>query len=140
MNYKQAISALIVGVIFGAGLAMAGMLNPAKVQGFLNITGIWDPSLAFVMMGGIAVAAIGFAIIKRRAQPVFADSFSWPQLIQVDRPLLVGSALFGIGWGLGGLCPGPALAVLTVAFWPAILFTAFMFIGLYIGGRIKMSA
>lgn len=140
MNGKQAISALIVGIIFGAGLAMAGMLNPAKVQGFLNVTGLWDPSLAFVMMGGIAVTAVGFAVIKRRAKPVFADEFSWPKLIKMDRPLLVGSALFGVGWGLGGLCPGPALAVLSIAFWPAALFTAFMFLGLFIGAKIKARA
>ena len=140
MTLKQSLSALIVGVIFGAGLAMAGMLNPAKVQGFLNITGQWDPSLAFVMIGGIAVTAIGFAVIKKRTQPVFAEKFSWPQLVKLDRPLLIGSALFGVGWGLGGLCPGPALAVLSVAFWPAALFTFFMFIGLFIGGRIKVRA
>ena len=140
MTLKQSLSALIVGIIFGAGLAMAGMLNPAKVQGFLNITGQWDPSLAFVMIGGIAVTAIGFAVIKKRTQPVFADTFSWPQLVKLDRPLLIGSALFGVGWGLGGLCPGPALAVLSVAFWPAALFTIFMFIGLFIGGRIKARA
>ena len=140
MSMKQSLSALFVGVIFGAGLAMAGMLNPAKVQGFLNITGQWDPSLAFVMIGGIAVTAIGFAIIKKRTQPVFAEKFSWPQLVKLDRPLLIGSALFGVGWGLGGLCPGPALAVLSVAFWPAALFTAFMFIGLFVGGRIKARA
>ena len=131
MTLKQSLSALIVGIIFGAGLAMAGMLNPAKVQGFLNITGQWDPSLAFVMIGGIAVTAIGFAVIKKRTQPVFADSFSWPQLVKLDRPLLIGSALFGVGWGLGGLCPGPALAVLSVAFWPAALFTFFMFIKIH---------
>ena len=140
MTLKQSLSALIVGVIFGVGLAMAGMLNPAKVQGFLNITGQWDPSLAFVMIGGIAVTAIGFAIIKKRTQPVFAEKFSWPQLVKLDRPLLIGSALFGVGWGLGGLCPGPALAVLSVAFWPAALFTAFMFMGLFIGGHIKARA
>ena len=140
MTLKQSLSALIVGIIFGAGLAMAGMLNPAKVQGFLNITGQWDPSLAFVMIGGIAVTAIGFAVIKKRTQPVFADTFSWPQLVKLDRPLLIGSALFGVGWGLGGLCPGPALAVLSVAFWPAAFFTIFMFIGLFIGGRIKARA
>lgn len=134
---KQSLSALIIGALFGFGLALAGMLNPAKVQGFLDITRLWDPSLAFVMVGGIAVAAIGFALIKRRPAPVFDEAFSFPQLIKLDRPLLIGAALFGIGWGIGGLCPGPALAVLSLAFWPVILFVGFMALGLIIGQKLK---
>ena len=134
---KEAISALVIGTIFGFGLALAGMLNPAKVQGFLDITRLWDPSLAFVMVGGIGVAAIGFPLIKRRQGPVFGDSFSFPELVKIDKPLLIGAAFFGIGWGIGGLCPGPAVAVLSLAFWPVILFIAFMAIGLVIGQKLK---
>ena len=134
---KEAISALVIGIIFGFGLALAGMLNPAKVQGFLDITRLWDPSLAFVMVGGIGVAAIGFPLIKRRQGPVFGTSFSFPELVKIDKPLLIGAAFFGIGWGIGGLCPGPAVAVLSLAFWPVILFIAFMAIGLVIGQKLK---
>ena len=134
---KQALSALLIGFLFGFGLALAGMLNPAKVQGFLDITRLWDPSLAFVMVGGIGVAAIGFPIVKKRGAPVLAQSFSLPELVKLDRPLLVGAGLFGIGWGLGGLCPGPAIAVLSLAFWPAIIFVAFMVLGLVIGAKLK---
>lgn len=134
---KEAVSALVIGMIFGFGLALAGMLNPAKVQGFLDITRLWDPSLAFVMVGGIGVAAIGFPLIKRRQGPVFGASFSFPELVKIDKPLLIGAAFFGIGWGIGGLCPGPAVAVLSLAFWPVILFIAFMAIGLVIGQKLK---
>ena len=134
---KQTISAAIIGLLFGFGLALAGMLNPAKVQGFLDITRLWDPSLAFVMVGGIGVAAIGFAIIRRRSGPVFAEAFHFPALRKTDRPLLIGAGLFGIGWGLGGLCPGPAVAALSLAFWPVALFVGFMALGLMLGARIK---
>ena len=139
MTMKQSVSAFIIGCLFGAGLALAGMLNPAKVQGFLDITGNWDPSLAFVMVGGIGVAVIGFAVLKKSGKPVFADSYSWPELVSLDRPLLIGAGLFGIGWGLGGLCPGPAIAVLSLAFWPAIIFTSAMAVGLFIGSKLKTS-
>ena len=97
MKMKQSMAALIIGGFFGAGLAMAGMLNPAKVQGVLNITGQWDPSLMFVMIGGIGVAAIGFPLIRRRSGPILADSYSWPELVTLDRPLLLGSAILGGG-------------------------------------------
>ncbi|MGC6529780.1 MAG: DUF6691 family protein [Candidatus Puniceispirillaceae bacterium] len=137
---KQSLSALVIGMIFGFGLALAGMLNPAKVQGFLDITRIWDPSLAFVMVGGIGVAAIGFAILRRKSAPLFAETFSFPQLVKIDRPLLGGAALFGIGWGLGGLCPGPAIAVLSLAFWPVMIFVGFMALGLVIGRKLSSRA
>ena len=134
---KETFSALFIGLLFGFGLALAGMLNPAKVQGFLDITRLWDPSLAFVMVGGIGVAAVGFALIRRRATPVLADSFQFPRLQKTDRSLLMGAGLFGIGWGLGGLCPGPAVAALSLAFWPVALFVAFMALGLVVGARLK---
>lgn len=134
---KESISALLIGLIFGVGLAMAGMLNPAKVQGFLDITRLWDPSLAFVMVGGIGVAAIGFPLIKRRQGPVFGEKFHFPTMMKMDRPLLLGAAFFGIGWGLGGLCPGPAIAVLSLAFWPVVIFVTCMAVGLKIGGKLK---
>ena len=131
------ISAAVIGLLFGFGLALAGMLNPAKVQGFLDITRLWDPSLAFVMVGGIAVAAIGFPLVLRAKGPVFEERFSLPELVKIDRLLLIGAGLFGIGWGLGGLCPGPAVAVLSLAFLPVILFVGFMALGLVIGAKLQ---
>ena len=134
---KASLSALLIGLIFGFGLAMAGMLNPAKVQGFLDITRLWDPSLAFVMVGGIGVAAIGFPLVARRKSPLLAERFSFPELVKLDRPLLVGAGFFGIGWGIGGLCPGPAFAALSLAFWPVILFVIFMGLGLMLGNKLQ---
>lgn len=134
---KQSVAALLIGGLFGFGLALAGMLNPAKVQGFLDITRLWDPSLAFVMVGGIGVAAIGFPLVKRRSAPVLAKAYQFPDLVKIDRPLLIGAGFFGIGWGLGGLCPGPAVAVLSLAFWPVAIFISFMAIGLMIGRGLR---
>lgn len=101
---------LIAGVLFGAGLSISGMINPAKVVGFINIAGEWDPSLAFVMLGGVVVTAIGYRTVLRRSQPLFESSFTLPTRRDIDPSLLLGAGLFGIGWGLGGYCPGPALA------------------------------
>ena len=103
---------LIVGCIFGLGLAIGGMLDPSKVVGFLNIFGAWDPSLAFVMMGGIMVNAAGYLILIRGKKPIFTEKFHLPDNIFIDRRLIVGSAIFGVGWGLAGLCPGPVVASL----------------------------
>ena len=106
------ITALSAGTIFGAGLALAGMLNPAKVVGFLDIFGMWDPSLGLVMAGGILVNATGHYFVMKRHRPVFNTRFELPTSNNIDRPLLIGSAIFGIGWGLAGYCPGPVLASL----------------------------
>ena len=103
---------LIVGCIFGLGLAFGGMLDPSKVVGFLDIFGAWDPSLAFVMMGGIMVNAAGYLIFIRGKKPIFTEKFHLPDNIFIDRRLIVGSAIFGVGWGLAGLCPGPVVASL----------------------------
>jgi uncharacterized membrane protein YedE/YeeE len=105
-------TALLAGFLFGAGLAFADMTNPAKVQNFLDFLGSWDPSLAFVMGVGLAVAAVGFAATRRRPAPLFAKAFEIPTRRDLDAELLGGAALFGVGWGLAGFCPGPALAAL----------------------------
>ena len=106
-------AALATGLIFGFGLAISGMTQPAKVLGFLDVLGIalgtWDPTLAFVMIGALAVAAPGFLLVRRRARPLFAQAAAWPSRRDIDRPLIAGAVLFGIGWGLVGLCPGPAI-------------------------------
>ena len=106
------ITALSAGAIFGAGLALAGMLNPAKVVGFLDIFGMWDPSLGLVMAGGILVNATGHYFVMKRHRPMFDTRFELPTSNNIDRPLLIGSAIFGIGWGLAGYCSGPVVASL----------------------------
>ncbi len=104
-----AIAALICGFIFGWGLLISGMMQPAKVLAFLDIFGNWDPSLAVVMAAALAVSSAGFALARRRGQPLFATQSLWPTRSDIDRPLVIGAVLFGTGWGLSGLCPGPAL-------------------------------
>jgi|SRR5208337_2123674 len=103
------IAALICGFIFGLGLLISGMVQPTKVLGFLDIFGAWDPSLAVVMLAALVVSGLGFGLAKRRERPILARQSFLPTKIAIDRPLVIGSALFGIGWGLVGLCPGPAL-------------------------------
>ena len=103
------IAPLSCGLIFGAGLLISGMVQPAKVLGFLDIFGAWDPSLAVVMAAALAVAVPGFRLAGRQTQPLFAGHYFRPTKAGIDAPLVVGAALFGIGWGLVGLCPGPAL-------------------------------
>ena len=108
----QVLAALLSGLIFGAGLALAGMTNPAKVLAFLDVAGAWDPTLALVMGSALAVNAAAYAFTRKRAKPLFTDSFALPTRADLDARLLGGAALFGIGWALVGLCPGPALASL----------------------------
>lgn len=121
--------AAICGLVFGAGLAISGMTNPAKVLGFLDVAGRWDPTLAFVMGGALAVSAVGFAVAGRSARPWFAEAFSLPARRDIDRELFLGAALFGVGWGLVGLCPGPALASLWRASSEVFLFVGAMIVG-----------
>lgn len=115
------------GLLFGLGLVVSGMSNPAKVLNFLDLFGTWDPSLAFVMGGAVLVAFVGYRFVLRRPAPLFASAFHLPTRSDIDRPLLTGAALFGVGWGLGGFCPGPALTAIsfgepgTLAFVPAML-------------------
>lgn len=111
--------ALLIGAVFGGGLYLAGMTNPSKIVNFLDIAGTWDPSLIFVMGGGIPVAAIGFFILKKHEKPLIFDEIQVPTHGVIDRPLVIGSVLFGVGWGVSGLCPGPAFA--SVLLEPAII-------------------
>lgn len=129
----RAISLILIGTLFGAGLALSGMLDPAKVAGFLDLFGVWDPSLAFVMGGGVIANFIGHRIVTRRAAPVFGDGFSIPTRTDIDSRLLLGAALFGVGWGLAGLCPGPAIASVLLAPGEVALFVLMMLAGLAVG-------
>jgi len=122
--------ALFSGLIFGVGLFVSGMTNPAKVLGFLDFAGTWDPSLAFVMGGALAVNAVAFALTRRRARPLFAEQFALPTRRDIDGELVAGSLLFGVGWGLVGFCPGPALASLLRGELPVYGFVLAMALGM----------
>jgi len=127
------LAALSCGLIFGFGLAISGMTQPTKVLGFLDVLGIgstWDPTLAFVMVGALAVAAPGFVWARRRARPILAAESAWPTKVDIDRPLIAGAILFGVGWGLVGLCPGPAIANLATASPRVVAFVIAMGIGM----------
>ncbi len=134
-------AALTSGVVFGAGLALARMIDPQKVQDFLDVAAIpsggWDPSLAFVMGGGILVFFVGFRLHRLVRKPVAAVAFSFPDKTRIDLPLIVGSVLFGIGWGAAGLCPGPAIANLALTPMSAVLFVGAMLAGLWLGGALR---
>ena len=122
--------ALLSGLLFGLGLTVSGMVNPAKILGFLDFAGHWDPSLALVMISAIPVAAVGFAFGRGRRAPLYAPAFSGPAKSRVDARLVSGAVLFGIGWGLAGFCPGPALASLCFGGWSVLVFVAAMLAGM----------
>lgn len=123
-------SGLITGLIFGAGLALAGMTDPAVVLGFLDVAGAWNPALAFVMGGAVIVTFIGFRILRGRRHPLLGTGFSWPTATAIDRRLVGGAAIFGIGWGLAGYCPGPAIASLAGGRIEVVIFVAAMLAGM----------
>jgi uncharacterized membrane protein YedE/YeeE len=118
------IASLVCGLVFGAGLLISGMVQPTKVLGFLDIFGAWDPSLAIVMAAALAVSTPGFMLAKGRSRPLLATKSFWPTKREIDRPLVVGAVLFGLGWGLVGLCPGPALENLATLSPGIIVFVA----------------
>jgi hypothetical protein len=124
------LSAFAAGLLFGLGVILSQMVNPAKVLAFLDVAGAWDPSLAFVMVGAIAASAIGYVLVKRRGEPVLGDRLEVPSRRDFDGRLIGGAVLFGIGWGLVGLCPGPALAILPLGLWQASIFVAAMLLGM----------
>lgn len=124
------LAALGAGLMFGLGLVISDMINPAKVLNFLDVAGSWDPSLAFVMGGAMGVTAIGYRLILPRGKPLFAGSFSLPTARQLDPRLIGGAALFGAGWGLAGFCPGPALSAAALGQWQVYLFLAAMLAGM----------
>jgi len=128
-----------IGLIFGLGLVVSGMVDPAKVQNFLDLFGTWDPSLAFVMGGAVAVAFAGYRLAWRNARPVLDDKFHLPETTPIDRRLLLGAAVFGIGWGLGGYCPGPAFTGLSLLAPGTIVFVPAMLVGMWLA-RMAASA
>ena len=136
MNLGKITAGLLAGLLFGAGLAISGMTNPSKVLNFLDLTATWDPSLALVMASAIPISALAFWLAKRRERPLFEPGFMLPQNTRLDPQLIVGSALFGIGWGLGGYCPGPAIASLSQPGAPLVAFLVAMTLGLLASVRV----
>jgi len=133
---EKSVSGLLAGLVFSLGLSISGMVNPAKVLGFLDLFGAWDPSLAFVMAAGLAVTYVGFRYSQSHPAPLFEHRYHLPEQRQIDRPLIVGAVLFGAGWGLVGLCPGPAIAALATGNWKALLFVVSMFGGFYLHRQV----
>jgi len=129
--------ALFCGTIFGIGLVISQMINPAKVLGFLNVFGEWDPSLAFVMIGALIISSPLFHLFKNKEKPIFSTSFSISENKEIDKRLIFGSILFGAGWGLAGLCPGPAISSIALFNISSVTFVFSMFVGFYITSKIN---
>jgi uncharacterized membrane protein YedE/YeeE len=129
-HYISRISEFVVGLLFGVGLMASGMTDPGKVIGFLDLFGAWDPSLALVMGGAVVVGFFAFALAKKRTTTFLGGALRFPTSTQMDKPLVIGSLLFGAGWGLGGFCPGPALVSMADGQSKAMLFVAAMLVGM----------
>jgi uncharacterized membrane protein YedE/YeeE len=127
----------VLGLLFGLGLLISGMTDPSKVLGFLDLAGTWDPSLAFVMGGGVMVGLLGFGWAKKKTTSLSGQAFQWPDLTQIDRPLVFGSLMFGVGWGLAGFCPGPALVSMAAGHDKALVFVLAMVAGMVLLDRLK---
>ncbi|WP_347267474.1 DUF6691 family protein [Paracoccus sp. (in: a-proteobacteria)] len=133
----QLLVALACGLVFGAGIAVSGMISPAKVLDFFDIAGNWDPSLAFVMGGALAVAMIGYRLVLRRTQPLLAPAFQLPTRRDLDPALILGSGLFGVGWGIAGFCPGASIPALGLGQPDALIFVGAMLAGIAIARRLR---
>ena len=133
---KNLVVAVVAGFVFGVGLVLAGMTQPAKVIAFLDVLGGWDPSLAFVMMGAIAVHFVAYRLVLRRPAPLFDESFHLPTRRDIDLRLVLGAAVFGVGWGLGGYCPGPGLVSAAAGALGAVVFVVGMTVGMLIEQRL----
>ncbi|MCX7215670.1 MAG: hypothetical protein NTZ96_04930 [Burkholderiales bacterium] len=129
-NHFSRISEFVVGLMFGVGLMASGMTDPGKVIGFLDLFGAWDPSLALVMGGAVVVGFFAFALAKKRTTTFLGGALRFPTSTQMDKPLVIGSLLFGAGWGLGGFCPGPALVSMADGQSKAMLFVGAMLVGM----------
>ena len=132
-------AALAAGMLFGLGLAVSEMINPARVIGFLDVAGLWDPTLAWVMAGALSITAPSFPLILRLRKPLLAGQFRLPLKSRIDRPLILGAVLFGVGWGRAGFCPGPALAALASASSGVVVFVVAMLVGQWLAARLEQS-
>lgn len=131
------LSALLAGLIFGIGLLLAGMSNPAKVSGFLDLAGAWDPSLALVMAAAIGTALLPFSWARSQRRSLLDAPMQLPQKRELDRRLIGGSLLFGVGWGISGICPGPALTLLLGSYWQSLVFVLAMLAGMWLFGVLE---
>ncbi len=136
----RSVAVLCSGLLFGCGLVISGMHDPAVVQGFLDPLGQWDPSLALVMAGAVSVTFVGYRIVLGKKTPVFNAHFALPTRSDIDRSLVAGAAMFGVGWGLVGLCPGPAVVSIAAKTLQTLPFFAAMIIGLYLPKLFKPNA
>lgn len=136
---RNLIAALLTGIIFGAGLALSDMINPARVLAFLDLFGAWDPTLGYVMGGALIPSGIAYMYSRHMRRPLLHTAFHIPENQTVDRQLLVGGAIFGIGWGLVGYCPGPALAGLALGVWQTWLFAGAMLAGMWLHSVSNLS-
>jgi len=132
-----ALIAFVSGLVFGLGLIVSGMANPAKVLGFLDLGGPWDPSLAFVMGGAVLITAVGFAVLRRRRASLTGEPLRWPTATRIDLRLALGSLAFGAGWGMAGFCPGPALVAAAAGVPQALVFVAAMLAGMAIYSALE---
>ena len=137
---QPVLAALLAGLVFGAGLALSGMTDPAVVQGFLDISGAWNPALVFVMGGALAVTFVGYRLVLDRKTPLFGRQFHLPRASGIDMPLVAGAVLFGLGWGLSGYCPGPAVASLSSGNAGVLVFAAAMAAGMALAGAARARA
>ena len=137
---RQLLVALVSGTIFGAGLALGGMTDPARVRGFLDLFGAWDPTLAFLMGGAVLVMAVAWVVQRQMLRPLFAEGFSLPDRNDLTPRLIGGSALFGIGWGIAGLCPGPGFAALAIQPVSATIFVVALLGGMLIARLMEGNA
>jgi uncharacterized protein len=126
---KQNWMALVCGVLFGLGLGLSQMVDRDRVLGFLDVAGIWDPTLLFVMGGAVGVTIIAFRFVLRMPHPLWEEKFRLPTRKDIDKPLVLGAAIFGVGWGISGYCPGPGLTALVLGMWNPLLFVASMILG-----------
>lgn len=136
---QKIVFAGLIGLLFGAGIAISGMANPAKVLNFFDFAGTWDPSLAFVMGGALAVTAVGYRFVLKRSAPRFDTSFHLPGARNIDRPLVAGAAVFGVGWGITGFCPGGAIPALGLGEPDAFIFVASMIGGIVLARTVRMA-
>ena len=133
----QRVIEFMLGLLFGMGLLISGMTDPGKVQGFLDVAGAWDPSLALVMGGGVMVGLMGFTWAKKKPYSFSGAPLQWPEMTQIDRSLVLGSLMFGTGWGLAGFCPGPALVAMAAGNDKALVFVLAMMAGMVLFDRFK---
>lgn len=129
---RTSVASFFIGTVFGVGLTVSEMINPAKVIGFLDFAGDWDPTLGVVMATALAVSTLGFAMVRRRREPYLGGAFQIPSRQDVDTRLICGAVVFGVGWGIAGFCPGPAIAALATGLWPVLVFVAAMMAGMWL--------